>query len=143
MSEPFAAVEEMIRCFGKDVNPAVSLRHRILAASLAARERQLRRIRIVRNSCWSLACLGVVYAGAHVPWSHFQTIVDSNSSELSAAMSPVLNDAQFLSDFERSDAFNPPEEIASPIFSESVEWEMAESHQKRRDRQSEVISHYF
>ena len=150
MSEPFTAVEEMIRCLAKDVNPAVSLRQRVLTASRIARERHLSRIRIRRTSCWVLMCLCLIYCGAQVQWDYFQTPGGPNGSELSASrgravsdsQSSAVSDSQGSMGSERTVIISRAEE-SSPIINDPIEWETAESHWKRRDRQSTLISHYF
>ena len=142
MSEPFNTVEEMIRGLAEDVNPAVSLRQRVLTASCIARERQLSRIRIQRTSCWFLICLCAIYAGAQVPRYTFPTLGGPNDSERFGARGQAVGDSQGSIGYERS-AIASREEVPSPVFNDPIEWEMAESHWKQRDRQSMLISHYF
>ena len=142
MSEPFAAVEEMVRSLAEDVNPAVSLRQRILTASHIARERQLSRIRFRRTSCWFLLCLCMVCAGTQVHWSDFQSPGGHHDGELSAARDRAVKDSQSFMGYAVSVIVSQTE-ASSPVFSDSIEWETAESQWKRRDRQSTLISHYF
>jgi hypothetical protein len=142
MSEPFTTVEEMIRGLARDVKPAVSLRQRVLTASRIARERQLRRIRIRQTSCWFLIGLCAIYAGAQVQWSAFPTQGSPNEGERFAASGLAICDSPGSIDCDHSEIVGPAE-ASSPVFNDPVEWEMAESHWRRRDRQSTLISHYF
>ena len=142
MSEPLTAVEEMIRSLAEDVKPAVSLRQRVLTASRIARERQLGRIRIRQTSCWFLIGLCAIYAGVQVPWSTFQTLGGPNDRERYAARDFAVSDLEGAIGCDRT-AIVSRIEAPSPVFNELIEWETAESHWKRRDRQSTLISHYF
>lgn len=142
MSEPFTAVEEVIRDLADDVNPAVSLRQRILAASHSARERQLRRVRIQRAAGCFLTSLCLICVGILVQWSFLQVLGSPDDLEHSVARGHAVEDSHdLMSDTET--AIVSQVEISSSPVSDPIEWEMAKSHWKRRDRQSALISRYF
>ena len=142
MSEPFTAVEEMIRCLAEDVNPAISLRHRVLAASHNARVRQLRQIRIQRASSCVVMCLCLMYVGIQVRWSFFQTLDSPGDREHIVAWGHAVEDSHgIMSDM--TVAIASQVEVPTSHFSDPIEWEAAESHWKRRDRHSALISRYF
>ena len=142
MSERFYAVEEMIRCLAEDINPAISLRQRVLAASHTARVRQLRRIRIQRASSCFLMCLCLMYVGIQVQWSFFQTLDSPIDREHFVARGHAVEDSHgIMSDM--TVAIVSQVEVPTSHFSDPIEWEAAESHWKRRDRHSALISRYF
>lgn len=142
MNESFAALEEMIRELADDANPATSLRQRILIASHNSRVKQLRRVRILRTAGWTLTSLCLIYVGILVQGSFRQLLDSPHDYEHSVARGDAMENSHDLMS-DSTTAIASQMEASTSHFSDPIEWATAESHRKRRDRQSALISRYF